>query len=61
MAGMPYALKMYIYLGVWFTAATVIADRWLRHFSAVFILTFAAGYAVVMILFGRWLFRRKTL
>jgi hypothetical protein len=54
-------LKMYIYLGVWFTAATVIADQWLRHFSAVFILTFAAGYAMVMILFDRWLFGRKTL
>ena len=58
---MPYALKAYIYLGVWFTAATVLADRWLRYFSAPFILAFAIAYAMVMILFGRWLFGRKTL
>jgi hypothetical protein len=58
---MPYTLKVYIYLGVWFTAATVLADQWLRYFSAPFIVTFAAAYATIMILFGRWFFGRKTL
>jgi hypothetical protein len=58
---MPYTLKFYIYLGVWFTAAAVLANRWLRHFSVRFILIFAATYAMIMILFGRWLFGRKQL
>ena len=58
---MPYALKVYIYLGVWLTAATVLADRWLRYFSAPIILMFAIAYATIMILFGRWFFGRKTL
>jgi hypothetical protein len=58
---MPYALKLYIYLFVWFTTAAVLAARWLHDFSASIILTFSAVYAVLMILFGRWLFGRKAL
>jgi hypothetical protein len=58
---MPYALKLYTYLFVWFTAVAVLAARWLHDFSASFVLTFSAAYAVLMILFGRWLFGRKEL
>ena len=58
---MPYALKLYLYLGVWFTAATVLAVRWLRDFSAPFVLAFALAYAVLVVLIGRRLFGRKTL
>ena len=58
---MPYAIKLYIYLGVWLVVATVLADQWLRHFSGPFVLTFGAVYAAIMIIVGRWLFRRKTL
>ena len=48
---MPYPLKLYIYVFSWFTAATVLADQWLRQFSVPFILTFAVAYATLMILF----------
>ena len=58
---MSYAVKLYLYLGVWFGVITVLADQWLRHLSGPFALTFGAVYAVIMIIGGRWLFRRKTL
>ena len=58
---MPYALKFYIYLAVWFVVATSLSIRWLDDFNVSFILTFGAVYAILMVLVGRRLFGRKTL
>ena len=58
---MPYALKFYLYFGVWIIVAVVVADQWLRGFNAALVLSFGAAYGIGIILFGRWLFGRKTL
>ena len=58
---MPYALKLYFYLGVGFVVATVLADQWLWRLSSTFVLGFGAAYAAIVIAVGRWLFGRKTL
>ena len=58
---MPYALKLYFYLGVGFVVAVVLSDQWLRHLSSTFVLGFGALYAALVIGVGRWLFGRKTL
>ena len=57
---MPYALKLYLYLGVGFVVAVVVADQWLRHRSSTIVLGFGATYGVGDRR-GRWLFGRKTL
>jgi len=49
-SAMSYAVKLYIYLGVWFVVATVLADQWLRHLSAPFAVTCGAVYAMMMII-----------
>jgi len=58
---MRYATKLYIHIGIWFTAGAVLADQWLRHSGAAFVLGFGVIYSVMMIIVGRWLFGRKTL
>ena len=58
---MPYALKLYLYLGVGFVPAIVVSDQWLRHFSCTVVLAFGAIYAAIVIAAGRWLFGRKAL
>jgi hypothetical protein len=60
-AVMPYALKLYLYLGVGFVVAIVVSDQWLRHLSSTIVLGFGAIYAALVISVGRWLFGRKTL
>ena len=61
LAVMPYALKLYLYLGVSIVVATVVTDQWLRHFSSTIVLGFGVTYAALVIMIGRWLFGRKTL
>jgi len=39
-AVMPYALKLYLYLGVGFVVAVVVSDQWLRHLSSTIVLAF---------------------
>ena len=56
---MPYAIKLYIYIGVCFTAALVLADPWLGHFRGPFVFSFSMIYAVMTIIVGRWLFGPK--
>jgi len=58
---MPYAIKLYLYLGVGFVVAIVVSDQWLRHLSSTVVLDFGATYAAIVIIVGRWLFGRKTL
>ena len=58
---MPYATRLYIYIGVCFTAAVVLTDHWLRHFGVPFVVGFGVIYSVMMIIVGSWLFGRKTL
>ena len=58
---MPYALKLYLYLGVGFVVAIVVSDQWLRHLNSTIVLGFGATYAALVIMLGRWLFGRKTL
>ena len=58
---MPYALKLCLYLGVGFVAATLVVDQWLRHLSSTFVLGFGAAYAALVIALGRRLFGRKNL
>ena len=58
---MSYSVNVYLYLFIWFTAGAVLADQWLRHFGAAFVLGFGVIYSVMMIIVGRWLFGRKTL
>ena len=58
---MPYATKLYIYIGVCFTAAVVLTDQWLRHFGVPFVVCFGVIYSVVIIIIARRLFGRKTL
>ena len=60
-AVMPYAFKLYLYLGVGFVVAIVVSDQWLRHLSSTIVLGFGATYAALVIMLGRWLFGRKTL
>ena len=35
---MPYALKLYLYLGVGFVVAVFVSDQWLRHLSSTIVL-----------------------
>ena len=58
---MAYARKLYIYIGVCFTAAIVLTDQWLRHFGVPFVVGFGVIYSVVIIGVWRWLFGGKTL
>ena len=58
---MPYATRLYISIGVCFTAAVVLTDQWLRHFGVPFVVGFGVIYSVMMIIVGSWLFGRKTL
>jgi hypothetical protein len=46
---MPYALKLYLYLGVGFVVAVVVSDQWLRHRSSTIVLGFGATYAGLVI------------
>ena len=58
---MPYAIKLYLYLGIGFVVAILVSDQWLRHISSTVVLGFGAAYAPIVIIVGRWLFGRKTL
>jgi hypothetical protein len=58
---MPHALKVSVYFMVWFVAVSLIAFRWFSEFNLPTVIGLGLLMAVAMILFGRWLFRRKNL
>jgi hypothetical protein len=58
---MPYGLKHFLYASAWCIVGSVIGFRWLSDSNLLTVLGIGLLMSVVMVLFGRWLFGRKTL